>query len=372
MCLIQPRLKINTEKANQHYVPKFYLRHFSYLNNQNQIGVFNTNSKFFIKDGKLKKQASKKYFYGKDGVVEDFYQSLENIMAPLMFNLINEIIPGQYSKEQSDLLHLIFTMESRNPMRVNLMKQTLLEQKRRVNEIDNTFYNSEIEDSFEKFIKNENLHKIMIGTLKVRVMLSMDLKFKLLKNTTKNPFITSDYPVVKYNQFMETRNWFSGMNYNGSGWLGQQIFFPLNEKYLLIIFDSDIYKVGNKKESVVEISDSNSIDSINILQFINCTSNIFFNHSASEHYIHSLFHKSQRYKKGNQLVNYNLKVKSHNGNEDKNRKVLASSTSNIKTKLKIEKVKIHSNGKFTKLDDMAIQWRPKAKQVHEYLEQRKK
>ncbi|WP_432416443.1 DUF4238 domain-containing protein [Pseudalgibacter alginicilyticus] len=37
-------MKTNTEKANQHYVPKFYLRYFSYLGNQNQISVFNTKS----------------------------------------------------------------------------------------------------------------------------------------------------------------------------------------------------------------------------------------------------------------------------------------------------------------------------------------
>ena len=139
-------MKTNTEKANQHYVPKFYLRQFSYLDNQNQIGVFNTKSSFFIKDGKLKKQASKKYFYGKDGVLEEFYQSLENIMAPLMVELTNEKIPRQFSTEQSDLLHLIFTMESRNPMRLNLLKQTLIDQKKRVDEIDDTFYDSEKEN----------------------------------------------------------------------------------------------------------------------------------------------------------------------------------------------------------------------------------
>ena len=361
-------MKANTEKANQHYVPKFYLRHFSYLDNQNQIGVFNTKNCFFIKDGKLKKQASKKYFYGKDGVLEEFYQRLENIMAPLMVELTNEKIPRQFSTEQADLLHLIFTMESRNPMRLNLLKQILLDQKRRVDEIDDTFYDIEKINFLEKFIENENLHKTVIGTLKGRVMLSMDLKFKLLKNATKNPFITSDYPVVKYNQFMETQNWFKGINYNGSGWLGQEIFFPINEKYLLIIFDSDIYKVGNKKENVVEISDKDSIDSLNILQFLNCTNTVFFNHSASEHYIRSLFENSKRYKKGNQIINYDLKIKSEDGIEDKNSIVLASTTSNIQTKLKIEKVKIHSKGKFTKVDDMAIQWRPKAKQVHEYLE----
>lgn len=361
----------HTEKANQHYVPKFYLRHFSYLNNLKQIGVYNSKSAFYKKDAKLKSQASKKYFYGKDGVIEEFYQKLENIMAPLLAKYISEQkIPKKYTSEQADMLRLILLMETRNPMRLNLMKQTMLTQKARVDKIDGTFYDTQKTKFLNEFLENDNLHKIMLELLDGKIMMAMDLNFKLLRNKTQKPFITSDFPVVEYNQFMETQDWFE-VSYTGCGWIGQQYFFPLNEEYLLLVYDSEIYRVGNKRESVVDISSEHSINSINILQFLNCTNNIFFNHSASEHYIRTLAEESKKFKKGNQLIDYDFKTLNENKEEEENSIILATTTSNIKTKLSIEKIKIHSKGKFTKIDDMAVQFRPKARQVYEYLEQNK-
>jgi hypothetical protein len=45
-----------TEKKNQHYIPKFYLRNFSYENNGKQIGVYNILNEIFVSKGKLKTQ----------------------------------------------------------------------------------------------------------------------------------------------------------------------------------------------------------------------------------------------------------------------------------------------------------------------------
>ncbi|MDA3844285.1 MAG: DUF4238 domain-containing protein, partial [Candidatus Kapabacteria bacterium] len=61
---------MKTEKKNQHYIPKFYLRNFSYQRNNKQIGVYTLKNNLFIQTGKLKKQASKNFFYGSDGEVE--------------------------------------------------------------------------------------------------------------------------------------------------------------------------------------------------------------------------------------------------------------------------------------------------------------
>ena len=36
-----------TDKKNQHYVPKFYLRNFSFEDNKKQIGLFNLENEFY-------------------------------------------------------------------------------------------------------------------------------------------------------------------------------------------------------------------------------------------------------------------------------------------------------------------------------------
>ena len=65
--------------------------------------------------------------------------------------------------------------------------------------------------------------------------MAMDLNFKLLRNKTQKPFITSDFPVVEYNQFMETQDWFE-VSYTCCGWIGQQYFFPLKKDTFYPLF----------------------------------------------------------------------------------------------------------------------------------------
>jgi hypothetical protein len=72
-----------TEKANQHFVPKFYFRNFSFKQNKNEIGIFNINSTFFKSRVPIKHQGAKRFFYGKDGELEEFFCLTEKRTAPL-------------------------------------------------------------------------------------------------------------------------------------------------------------------------------------------------------------------------------------------------------------------------------------------------
>ena len=69
-------------------------------------------------------------------------------------------------------------------------------------------------------------------------------------NENKNPFLTSDNPVVRYNSLMEKFAWEFG-SYTGNGWIGVKIIIPLNYKYSLIFYDATTYKIGNNKEKFV-------------------------------------------------------------------------------------------------------------------------
>lgn len=67
------RGRIMPSKKNQHFVPRFYLKNFSNDKKKNFIGLFNIDSEVHIENAKLKTQASRDYFYGKDGKVEDLF-----------------------------------------------------------------------------------------------------------------------------------------------------------------------------------------------------------------------------------------------------------------------------------------------------------
>ena len=62
---------MNSDKKNQHFVPKFYLRNFSFQNNGNELGIFNTKTEFYFKNAPIKAQGSKTFFYGHDGIIEE-------------------------------------------------------------------------------------------------------------------------------------------------------------------------------------------------------------------------------------------------------------------------------------------------------------
>lgn len=58
-------------KKNQHFIPQFYLRNFSYYSNGKEIGIYVPTINFFKNDVAIKHQGSKNFFYGKDEIIED-------------------------------------------------------------------------------------------------------------------------------------------------------------------------------------------------------------------------------------------------------------------------------------------------------------
>jgi hypothetical protein len=179
-----------------------------------------------------------------------------------------------------------------------------------------------------------------------------------------NPFISSDFPIVKYNQFLESRKW--PFAKSGYGLTGLQIFIPLNHEITLVFFDKDIYKLGDKKKFYHSITKDESLNDINVLQFLNCIETIFFDEKANENYIKDLHKKALQYKRANMTsseLSYLL-----NENEKENKEIMESGFKNLmrinksdcQTQLKIDGLKIHSRGQAHKLNDSFAQLRPHA------------
>jgi hypothetical protein len=113
--------------------------------------------------------------------------------------------------------------------------------------------------------------------------ITFDLCFKLVINKTKEPFITSDHPVVLYNQFLEPRKKYG--NNTGLACKGLEIFLPISPRHLLIFFDPDVYKVENKSNVSVDITADADVKALNLLQCISADKNLYFNEEISEHQV---------------------------------------------------------------------------------------
>lgn len=357
---------MKTAKKNQHYIPKFYLRNFSFEVNQKEIGVFNITNQIFIQRAKLKTQGSKKFFYGEDGKIEDSLSIIEGKLAATIKNIIqSEELPQKLSSEHFELMTFLTLTDFRNPVRIQSMTGMFDTMKMRLNELDPNFDTSKV---LPEHTHEETVKQSLSFTRKI-IEIIADLDYKLLINNTTTPFLTSDFPIIKYNQFLEQRKWPNSKS--GYGVTGLQIFVPITSKYVILFFDSDIYKVGFKKRQTLELNNSKEIDEINVLNFINCFDTIFFNHEVNEHYVKALFTKSKKFKRANvSQAELSYLIENHNDyNPMKNngyKNLMIMRSTDCETKLNISGIKMHSKGKVNKLHSSMAQLRPHAEKIRKY------
>ena len=257
------------KKKNQHYVPRMYLRNFA-LGEKKAIHLFNVPSKTPVSNAPLKSQCSAPYFYGKDLVIENAFERLEGEVAKIIRNMIkSNTVPKPRTRESADLLNFVLSQYGRTKHAADVQ-----------NDLVDKFAKWMLEKN-GKFTKDE-LDLVKIGLvdspgMAVRnaaqsVLLAMDLKMKLLVNRTDFEFITSDNPVVFYNQCYERSNLIVG---TGLACKGIQIFLPLSPTHLLVLYDSKVYKIGEKKSDSCNVSNPKDVWQFNDLQYLNCVENLY-------------------------------------------------------------------------------------------------
>ena len=341
-----------SKKENQHFVPKFYLSRFSFNNNGKQIGLFNLESGFFKSDAKLKTQGSQKNFYGIDGVIEESLSQLENIYAQVFKEIINSNnLPKRNSFERYLLYQFAVIMSLRNPIQPKNLEVS---------------FNTMADILKSKGPCNMNMLKSLEGTHQEWLNMGfrnillctnycLDLEIKLFKNNTLSPFIISDNPVIRYNQYLERKKHPGGNS--GYGSMGLQIFIPLDPNLILALYDPWAYKIGPRKQSTISIHDQNEIFQFNLLQFINCDRIVYFNHQMDENKILTLYEKSKRYNKANLPVTKEYPLMVHKFGKISKESVIVMSNTNCEIKLCIQAIKETSQAKSHKLDNKAVHLR---------------
>ncbi|HQM85334.1 MAG TPA: DUF4238 domain-containing protein, partial [bacterium] len=143
----------------------------------------------------------------------------------------------------------------------NIMKPTIEDMKLSKEEVDSVK------------ITVKNAQQILLGLGIQHHPLLLDLKWKLLKAAPPFEFITSDNPVVFYNQIMNFRNFGSNTGFSAKG---LQIFFPISPLHLIILYDDKVYGVGSQKQKEILVDKKNDIDQLNNLQYVSAYENIYF------------------------------------------------------------------------------------------------
>ncbi|MEI3649877.1 MAG: DUF4238 domain-containing protein [Dolichospermum lemmermannii FEM_B0920] len=281
------------EKKNQHFVPRFYLKKFSLESQRERISIYNISSNKLIKSAKLYDQASKNYFYGSDLKIENALENLETKSAKIINYIIDtQALPQADSEDHQMLLMFIVSLLGRTVYAAEKIEEMVEKYKETILSIDRNAL-SETEQNLDLTLTDAVQKSLSMAVSAFPLV--RDLDWKLIINETEQPFITSDNPVVLYNQFFELRKKY-GSNV-GLACKGLQIFLTLSPKFTLVLFDKDVYRVGNKNKSCINVNLISDIKALNLLQCVNANKNIYFNEYLSEKQLRELLTFANLYRR---------------------------------------------------------------------------
>ncbi len=325
--------------AKQHYVPRFYLKFWSNDESKTHLSLYSFKNSMFIPSAELKNQAYEVFFYGKDNDIEKELGVLESDVSKLLNKINSENwFPRYKSKEY-----------------VNILLFTLIQLQRTARAVKDT--NEGLDKLLEGILPEEEKDKYSLRmdnpaifnlqALPDLLPIIADMACKVLVNVSDMPFITSDHPVVKYNQFLENKGKSQGIA--GLGSKGLQIFYPISPTRMLLFYDSRVYKIGFRKKSILETKNKEDINNLNLLQTLNCDEQIFFNNDVNKWHIEQLVEKRKDFYKPDKNILYRYpQQKNKDGSYSE---LINIPTIAITTNLKLSFVKETDHAKQYKLSD---------------------
>ncbi|UOG77422.1 DUF4238 domain-containing protein (plasmid) [Hymenobacter tibetensis] len=330
-----------TNKEKQHYVPKFFLRRFSYQGDERTIGVYNPRTNLFVPRAPLRSQAYRSYFYGKDGILEDELSEVEGVTAELLRRItaIEYPIKSGSADHFSLLVHLMLSdlrtagaIDRLKALSDNMLDKLFEGQERRPREVQN------LEPT-----TSEDTLKLAMNSLKLSVEFCQDLEIRIIRNTTSTPFITCDDPVLRYNQLLEKYPEVYG-SITGTTHVGLQLLLPLDARTLLLAYDSRYYKVGVTRNVQVIECTPEDVDNVNLLSVMSCEQVVFFNEHTYQAYLVKLTQRAARFPRANQWMVTRLYSSHRHGKEEhwteqepaiSSEMLLHSYTTSLKTNLRL-------------------------------------
>jgi hypothetical protein len=253
-----------------HYVPQFYMRNFS--RDEKSIGMFNIDSRKFVKQASIRGQCFKKGFHDYHPGLEKAFGIVEGAASKIIRRMISDdIVPEIASDDHAFLLFFIATQRARTLKSGNShnastdrMFKTIYEETIKAEGIDVSQYT----------VGYDNSIAIPLSAAADKFHVMGDLRIHLFLNKTNEEFITSDNPVVVHNQFCEGITWQGVLGWACSG---IQILLPLSPRHLLFLYDSGVYNVtSNKKPNTKVITSLAEVKCFNSFQIINADKNVYF------------------------------------------------------------------------------------------------
>ena len=159
-----------------------------------------------------------------------------------------------------------------------------------------------------------------------------DLVPHLLINNTGIHFVTSDNPVVLYNQYCEG---VKGFGTTGLASRGLQIFLPLSPNHILLLYDSKIYKVDDRAARITLLTDADDVNMLNLLSAANADKVLLFSEWNEEGVIRQMVQRAKKYRRGEDAT-----VEEFISDDDPNRSLIHFSYQSLNVGLELSFMKL--------------------------------
>ena len=279
------------EKKKQHYVPKFYLKFFSVANNHKKIKVCIKRTGKIIQNADLENQAQEDYFYGKDLEREEWFGNIEDTTSVILKEIIrSKRLPKNKSDEYYWIWLFILLQAYRTRANVDEFNNVVDKTMKTAMKFDSKFKDFDFDTHFFGYDDaSEKALDILLNSLPMM----LDLQIKLLENNTNKSLITSDNPVSKYNQFLESRNFSFG--HYGMLSKGLQIFYPLSPDLTLVMYDPKVYKVGYRNQFSDILLNESDVEFLNTLTCLYANKTLYGNEKVTDFQFEQILESSQRF-----------------------------------------------------------------------------
>jgi hypothetical protein len=259
------------EKKNHHIVPQSYQRFFS--NDGKNIGIYVIKKNLIINQSPIKNTMSKDYFYSKDQTIEDSLSEIERLCMLAFHKLGNN---NDYILHEVERLNIL-TYVMLQLGRTTYMSKKLSDD---VNEMSLEIYKKcsgakQLDPHLEFRFDEPSLFSLSVFAGMITNMADLSFKLVCIDSKCDSYFITSDCPAFIINPY------FDYLGYAGvkiMGCKGVCLMMPLTPKLMILFYDSNIYKIGNRKGKVV-ICESKEIEAINMLIVYEANEKLAYNPS---------------------------------------------------------------------------------------------
>jgi hypothetical protein len=267
-----------SDAKNQHYVPRCYLRSFTF---NNKLVVYNKDIKTILKDQNVEKFAVEEWFYDfSDDEIADYQRYLPNFEKQFLEKLFSDKIEPELSAiinklpqnipNNVDNFNVCISKNDKKEIAYQIIFQIFRTRKYR--DFLGSYY--QLDDKFTRKLHIESL--LDIDNIQIFNNILMKAVWSIYINKSNIKYITSDNPIILLD-INTGETYFE--NHHSSNNI--ELFYPLTPNILINIHLNHFFKfMENSSKDFFEEIDVNHVDYANSLQIRNASRFVF----SSEHF----------------------------------------------------------------------------------------